>query len=473
MTLASPSTSSPACSPTWATPRRPDRPTVGAGVARVAHLLGRPLAPWQRDWVDVAGEVLPDGRLAYSRVIGIVPRRAGKTIVALAEGLDAGRRARRRRAFYASHRRETAAALWRDDWFPITEESPLARHMQLRRANGSEAFTWAATGSTLRLLPPDGDAMRSLAANLAMVDEGREFTAGQGEAIEAGALPTLATGAGGQFWVMSSSGDASSEWLIRWRDIGRGAVDADRDRGICYLEYAAPAGADPDDEATWWAAHPGLGHHVLLDALRADHELMAPDVFAMEYLGIWPETRIDRELVDAWALAADPTSTLVGWPVFAVETSVERDRTVIVAAGRTATGAVTVELVEDRPHGPWLDARLAHLVDTHRPLAVTWDAAGPVAASRVMLEELAAPPAPLNTRDVAAASGSWKDRVLARGVTHRDDDRLTTAVAAARQRNVGGAWLYDRRATESLPMVAAVLAVWTLLDGTRAPPTIR
>lgn len=455
------------------TPRRPDRPTIGAGPARIAALLGRPFAPWQAEWSDVAGEIDPaTGRLAYSRVVMIVPRRAGKSVLLLAEGLDAGRRARRRRAFYSAHRRETSAALWRDDWFPLLAESPLERHVQLRRANGSESITWRHSGSTLRLLPPDGDAMRSLAGNLAMVDEAREFTLGQGEAVEAGALPTLATGAGGQFWVVSSSGDAASEWLIRWRDAGRAAVEAGRDRGIAYLEYAAPPGADLDDEATWWAAHPGLGHHVLIDALRADHETMSPDVFAMEYLGVWPETRVDTALVDAWAASVNPDATLAGWPVFAVETSVDRDRTVIVAAGHTPGGTVTVEVVEDRPHGSWLDERLPALVAAHHPLAVVWDAGGPVAASRRLLDDLTAPPVALAVRDVAAAAGSWHDRVLAGAVTHRDDDRLTTAVAAARQRPAGGAWLYDRRQAASLPMIAATLAVWVLLDGTRTPPTI-
>lgn len=441
-------------------------------MARVAAILGRPLAPWQRAVADVAGELLPDGRLAYSRVGLIAPRRAGKSVLLLAEGLDAGRRGRGRRACYASHRRETAAAMWRDDWLPWVDESMLARYIATRRANGSESMTWRHTRSALRLLPPDGDAMRSLAANLVMVDEAREFTLGQGLAVEAGALPTLATGAGGQFWVTSSSGDSDSEWLIRWRDAGRTAVAEGRDTGICYVEYGAPDGADLDDEATWWAAHPGLGHHVNLDALRTDHTLMTPDTFASEYLGVWPEARVDAALVDAWAASTNPHAQLVGWPAFAVETSLDRDRTVIAAAGADEHGRLVVEVVEDRAHGPWLDDRLAQLCADHHPLAVAWDAGGPVAASRRMLDELTAPTTPLNTRDVAAASGAWHDRVLAGTVGHRDDDRLTTAVAAARRRGAGGGWLYDRRQPEVLPMLAAALATWAYLDSTRTPPTV-
>ncbi|HEU5241176.1 MAG TPA: hypothetical protein VFU25_04120 [Ornithinibacter sp.] len=442
-------------------------------MAKIARALGRPLIPWQRAIADVAGEIDPaTGRLAYQRVVMIVPRRAGKSLLLLAEGLDAGRTHRHRKAFYSSHRRETAAAMWRDDWIPWVEESPLGRYLSIRRANGSENFRWRGVGSTLRLLPPDGDAMRSFAANLAMVDEAREFDAGQGEAVEAGMFPTMATGSGGQIWIASSAGDAASEWLTRWRDIGRAAAAADTGTGTAYLEFAAPDGADLDDEATWFAAHPGLGHHVLLDALRADHQVMRPDTFACEYLGVWPETRVDRALVDGWANTLDPAAALAGWPAFAVETTVDRDRSVIVAAGHTPDGRVTVELVEDRPHGPWLAARLGELVDAHHPLALAWDAGGPVAALRRDLDELPAPPAPLNTRDVAAACGALHDRILAGALVHRDDDRLAAAVAAARQVRAGGSWLWDRREPDAGPLLAAALAVWALLDRTRTPPVI-
>lgn len=475
-----PGRASTSCSPRWATRRRPERPTRGPGVAKIARALGRPLIPWQRALADVAGEIDPaTGRLAYQRVVVIVPRRAGKSLLLLAEGLDAGRTHRHRKAFYSSHRRETAAAMWRDDWIPWVEESPLGRYLTIRRANGSESFRWKGVGSTLRLLPPDGDAMRSFAANLAMVDEAREFDAGQGEAVEAGMFPTMATGDGGQVWICSSAGDAASEWLIRWRDIGRAAARADTGTGTCYVEYGAPcddagdlAGVDLDDRAVWYAAHPGLGYHVLLDALVADHDVMRPDTFACEYLGVWPETRVDRELVDGWAATCNPLAELVGWPAFAVETTVDRDRSVIVAAGRTAAGVVTVEVIEDRPHGPWVAERLAELVARHHPLAVAWDAGGPVAAARRELEDLTAPPAPLNTRDVAAACGALHDRIVAGGLVHRDDDRLTAAVAAARQVRAGGAWLWDRREPDAGPLIASALAVWALEDRTRTPPTV-
>jgi hypothetical protein len=469
VTTSAPSTT---CSPAWATRRRPERPTVGAGVARVAALLGRPLIPWQRDLADVAGEVDPDtGRFAYQRVVMIVPRRAGKSVLQLAEGLDVGRRQRHARSFYASHRRETAAAMWRDDWFPWLEESPLARHLAMRRANGSESITWRHARSTFRLLPPDGAAMRSFSSHLALIDEGREFSAEQGEAIEGGVFPTQATIAtGGQTWIASSAGDLDAQWLARWRDLGRTAVAEDRPDRICYLEFAAPAGADPDDPDTWRAAHPGLGHHVLIDALAADHEVMSPDTFAAEYLGWWPEARIDHALVDAWATASNPRAAISGPPVFGIDTTVDRDRTVIVAAGPGAAGGWCVELVEDRAHGPWVLDRLAELVDRWSPLALVWDAGGPVGALAPGLGQLATRPTPLTTREVTAAAGAAHDGILAGHWTHREDPALTEAVARARRRDAGGSWLWDRRQPEVIPLIAATLAAWVAADPTRAAP---
>jgi hypothetical protein len=138
-----------------------------------------------------------DGRHAYNRVVLIVPRRAGKTYLVLLALLAAALETRAR-GFYASHRRETAAAMWRDEWFPQLEASPLDRYVDLRRANGSETITLRSTSSTIRLLPADGDAARSFRSHLAMLDEAREMTDEQGADLEAGIFPTQATGAGGQ-----------------------------------------------------------------------------------------------------------------------------------------------------------------------------------------------------------------------------------------------------------------------------------
>ena len=419
---------------------------------------------------DVAGERREDGRHAYRIVVVIVPRRAGKTLLLLAESLAATARARLARAFYLSHRRETGSAMFRDDWFPLLEQSPLSRRLQIRRANGSEAFAWRGRGSSMRLMPPDGGAARSFASDLVEIDEAREYSPEQGNEFEAGIWPTQAT-TDGQIWLVSNAGNASAVWLAKYRDIGRAAVENGQNTGICFVEYAMPDGLDPDDPANWWAAHPGLGHHVHQEVLEQDYALMDRDTFGTEYLGLWPSTVDDGDLVGAWAASVDQAATPGEQVVFGVETSIDRDRTWIVAAGHGPDGRVVVELVDDRPHGPWVGDRLAQLCDTHAPLAVTWDRGGPVAALTPTFDYGAAE-APLGTRDVAAACGWLLDTATSGGLVHRDDPVMTAAVGAAARRPAGGAWIYDRRHPAVGPILAAALAAWTLADQTRGIPVI-
>jgi hypothetical protein len=474
---SAPTTEAPACSscwPRWTTPPT-GRPNDLARFRQIARLLGQPLAPWQEHVAGIATERNPvTGRPAYNRVIVIVPRRAGKSFLMLVALLTNGVTPASR-AFYCSHRRETSAAMWRDDWFPIIEQSPLARYLRIRRANGSEAITWRTGQSSCRLLPADGNAARSFRSNLAMIDEARELTDEQGADLEAGLFPTQATGRGGQTWIVSNAGTAASTWLRGWRDVGIAAVTEGRTDRTAFFEWSADPSADRDDPATWLAAHPGLGHHVLLDALEADHEAMTPTDFATEYLGIWADALVDTDLLDAWAAGIRPKAAPAAPLAFAVETSEDRTRSVIVAAGAPLGGRLTdtvVELIEDRPHegGAWLGPRLAELAERHNPTAIAYDNRGPAAASALDMADVPAKIAGLRTDHVIAAAGMFHDRTVAGALTHRDDPTMTAAVAALRRRTAGGAWVYDRREPAALPAIAATLAAYA--HRTNLAPTV-
>lgn len=466
-------TRSTICSPRWATSPDPTLRTIGGDVARTALILGQPLIPWQRHAANVFGTLRDDGRFRYRRTVLIVPRRAGKTWLDLCYLLTVARRLSMSRGFYAQHRRETGAALWRDEWFPRVEVSPLfPRYVRLRQSNGSEAITFKHNRSTVRLMPPDGNAMRSLASNQAVVDEAREFTLEQGAEFERAVFPTQATGRGGQFHIRSNAGTGESGWLRKWRDIGRVST-MDPSSEIACIEYAAPDDADPADPATWLDAHPGLGYHVDIEALAADAVSLPPDDFAAEYLGLWPETQVDSELVAGW-LAGTVEQASLGDPVmFGVELSIDRSRLVVVAAGTgSSTFRPAVAVVLDTPMIPgWVDL-FADQVTAWRPVTVGFDAGGPVGGLKHELVDLPINLVEMGTREIAAASGAFHDRTLPGGVEHGDDPVLVDAVTAARRRDAGGSWLWDRRAVTALPMLAATIAVWRWSDGRSRPPTV-
>src|SRR5204863_19006 len=157
-------------------------------------------------------------------------------------------------------------------------------------------------------------------------------------------------------------------------------------------------------------------------------------------------TLTDAELVAGWVAGLDPAAAPANPVILAVEVSIDRKRAVVVAAGDNPDGRVAVELLEDRPHGPWLIGRLAELCRSHYPAALVWDAGGPVGALAHDLADLPVNLRPLGTREVTAGAGAAHDATLAGRVAHRDDPAMAAAVTAARQRPAGGAWLYDRRA---------------------------
>ena len=200
---------------------------------------------------------------------------------------------------------------------------------------------------------------------------------------------------------------------------------------------------------------------------------MAPDVFAAEYLGWWPETQVDTALVDAWQLCTRATVAPTDPVVFAVELDEDRTRCQIVAAGYDPThDAIAVELITDREHGPWVAAELTRLALAHRPQAIVWDRGGPVAALAHDLADVPANLEAFGALEVAAASGAFHDAVLAGHVVHTPDDDLLAAVTAGRRRRAGGAWLYDRRQPGAGPLLAAAMARWGTSDRRHAAPTV-
>ena len=185
-------------------------------------MLGRPFIPWQAQVDDVAGEYLPEtGRMAYPIVVVVVPRRAGKTVAVLARTLAKCLHIRHARCWYAAHRREVGAALWRDEWYPLIRDG-LGNRANLRYANGSETIDVlpGRLDSTIRLFAPSGEALRSQDADLVTVDEAREFTLDAGATLEAAVRPAQLTRPGRQLFIVSSAGDTLSAWLSRYRELG-------------------------------------------------------------------------------------------------------------------------------------------------------------------------------------------------------------------------------------------------------------
>jgi hypothetical protein len=464
--------------PRFLTPLDPSAPNVAGGTIRVARLLRVELLPWQVQLARLAGELDPTtGRMRYEQVVVIVPRRAGKSLTALANLLRVMMSGRGRRGWYTAHRREVGAALWRDEWFPLVDASPFASVVECRRSNGSEALTVRRLASTVRLFAPDGQALRSQNADAVVVDEAREFTVDAGALLEGAVAPAQALPRRRQRWIVSNAGGLHSSWLAQKRDAAVAALEAGERTRTAFYEWSAPPDVDDTDPAVWADAHPRIGHGLELDALAADLELIGADRFRIEYLGIWPTLDTTSPLAVAWSAGERPAVALTDPVWFSVELDTDRMWSCIVAGGwsRDEPGRVALELIDRRPHGPWLLPRLGQLIADHDPAGVVYDRGGPLASDAAGLGDLETTVIEARTDLVAASAGTFHDRVLAGQVTHPVDETLTLAVTAGQRRPAGGSTVYRRTSAAVVdvgPLIAASLVVGQLFAPNR-PPEVR
>src|ERR1039458_996204 len=133
------------------------RPTRGSEVASVAELLGKPLMPWFRTVVDTALELMPDGSLAYSKVIVLVPRQNGKTTGLLAvECWRAAFWAEAQHIGYTAQDGNAARKKLIQEQAPIIERSRLRSLLfNIYRGVGDERVLWK-NGSQIDVVASSG-----------------------------------------------------------------------------------------------------------------------------------------------------------------------------------------------------------------------------------------------------------------------------------------------------------------------------
>ena len=153
-----------------------------------------------------------------------------------------------------------------------------------------------------------------------------------------------------------------------------------------------------------------------------------------------------------------------GEVAFGCAISEDRKHGSIVAAGRSASGKILVDLAPFYDHPRLLVARMAVLYAKHDPVAVVVDPrsqAGtllrPLAEAGVLVREP-------STAEVVAAHGEFLDLVNDGRLAHLDQPPLTAAVRAAQQRPLAGAQAWERRMqVDQSPLVAATLACWAFV----------
>jgi len=428
----------------------------------VAQALGFRLFDWQQHAADVALEHV-DGRYAY-RTVGVsVGRQNGKTALAASrialELLHDGHIV----AFTAQDR-NMARGKWEEHVDRIMDSSLAKRVARVTRANGQEALHMK-NGAQYRVVTPNRKGARGLTIDLVVIDEALTHDMDVIAALQ----PTMATRDNAQLWILSNAGDSNSTMLAHYRNLGHEQTS----RSLAWLEWAPSEDKfDPLDPEVWHQAIPTLTeiHGVTLDAVEEAASTTEPELFAREWLNVWPALEAVAVIaMHDWEKLEKPDVAIGFEVVLGVDVSPQRDTATIAACGRN--GAFTpVEIVDHRPHVGWLPDRLLELWQKWRAPVVI-DGGAPAGSLIMELERAGVQVIPLGMRDYARACGSFYDGVVDGTVTHLGDRLLTDAVGAASKRNLAEQWAWNRRSTVNItPLVAATLARWGVVSAHQPKP---
>jgi phage terminase large subunit-like protein len=250
-------------------------------------VLGVPFMGWQQLTADRAMEH-EDGQLIHREVDVSIDRQAGKSTLFLAAIVHRMLWRRGQWLTYTSASRLAARRKLLRVWWPIIRSSPLAHMFNVTRGTGSETLE-CSNDSTLILLSGDEASGHGDSIDAAFLDEGWSLT----EASEQAVRPAQATRPNGQLWVASTAGTAKS---VYWRskvDAGRTAAELGVADGPCFVEWAAPAGIDVTDPATWATFMPALGRTIQPATVAADLATMPLAEWKRAYANQWPDESME------------------------------------------------------------------------------------------------------------------------------------------------------------------------------------
>ncbi|MBK1785128.1 terminase [Prauserella cavernicola] len=421
-----------------------------------------------------AGELLPDGRPRFRKVLVIVARQNGKTHVlvvlslywlfVMQVGLVLGTSTN---LDYARESWEKAVELV-ESIEELAEEVPKGG---IRKANGEQTLTIARTvkgkrhRSRYKIAASNRKGGRSLTVHKLILDELREHDSWAAWNAAYNAMNAVPDA---QAFGITNKGDARAVVLNSLRKdavevnevTGRETMRADGDPELGLFEWSAPQGSEPDDPHALAQSNPNLGRRISLRSLLADarrakrnggEELAQylTEILCMDVPNLNPAIS-----AAGWAEGHVPgdLSELRDQLALVVDVSMDEQHAALLAAAQLPDGRVRIEPVHAWS-GPTavkdMRAEVKGLVALVRPRKLGWFPNGPAAVVAADLAEGEDwPPEDVEVeairRDVPAVCMGFAELVKSGQVLHSDDPMLNAQAGGAEKLPRGDAWVFTR-----------------------------
>jgi hypothetical protein len=497
--------------PTYQFVPKGSREGSGREAVELAAAAGLVLEPHQQLVLEGALRERRDGSWASTSVTVVEPRQNGKGGILEARELAGLFLFGEKLLTHTAHRYDTCQIHFR-------RVKPLAiaiseqigdRRLRIKRiseTNGDEGIELM-SGQLLAFKTRAKLGGRGASGNLIVLDEAMYLQE------LASLVPTLSAIWNPQLWFTGSAPLArkESDHLRKKCRAGRRAARGGPAlRRGCYFEWCATTKAKPQDVETWQAevesvladpvalgralcqANPGLGYRLGEEyVVHTEREEMTDEEYVRERLGLYLDAgeAVTDTVIEppAWKACSVHSSTCprgcinphgaeaVDPVAICFEVSIDRKWSQIGVAAPSNLGGTHVEIVENRQGTGWVIDRVLELQQAHSAGHVVCNPAGPAGsllpeAERKglvvgILEGRDKDGAPkvhaVTGRDYQQACGAALDDITEHRWRHLGQAELHKAVANATRRDVGDAFVFDRRGDVDIsPLTCVALAAW-------------
>lgn len=471
----------------WTPPLRELTPDTSYGFEVVDfadEVLGHPLDPWQ-EWVVVhAGELLPDGRPRFRKVLVLVARQNGKTELLVVLSLFWLFVERVAMVLGTSTKLDYAAESWRKACRLARKVPELRAEIPakggIRKANGEQVL-WRADeveeeleeGSRYKIAASNDEGGRSLTIDRLILDELRQhhdYSAHDASVPATNAVPDA------QIWALSNAGSDKSVVLNDWRDSALTFIETgEGDPRLGLFEWSAPDGSSPLDLGALARANPNLGRRIDPDALLGDAKTamekggeklagFKTENMCMRVAMLDPAVDVEqwrRPGTEGGCLQPGSLDSLRARLAWVFDVSLDGQHATLYAAARIDDDRVRVDPVKAWDSVAAMRRELPALVKRNRPRAVGWFPNGPAAAVGASLAEQPGwPPSGVTFEalggDTAAVCMGFAELVEAGDVLQSGDPLADAQIEQAERKWTGDRWVFVRRGAGHCDAVYAV-----------------
>jgi len=315
-----------------------------------------------------------------------------------------------------------------------------------------------ANGARISFIARSRTSGRGLTGDLLVFDEAQDLDDDAMGAL----IPVLSARPNPQTWKLGSAPGPHSIVWHRTRKAGR---EKPGER-MAFFEFSADPDSSLDDPAAWAQANPALGIRITAEAIGSERQQMSDEMFARERLSISPDLIEESgdELAQVWGRLADPESQPEGRVAFALSVSPNGNSAAIGVAGVRADGLEHVEVAYHEDGTGWLIAKVTEMAARYDGFELVAPSSGPAGAVVAMLEQAGVTVRLAKTSDATNACGGLLIAARDGRLRHRGQRPLDVAVAGAKRKDIGDAWVWGRKTSTAdvSPLEAVTLARWAL-----------